>query len=89
MASFFVHPESVMDQKARNTYTQLLAMLAQRRKENRAWIALPREVARWWRHRSQMKLIRHGDSWFFDGPLRVFVHAWPMLGLRTASWSIS
>jgi hypothetical protein len=68
MASFIVHPDYVIEQKARNTYTQLLELLSRLRNENRMWVALPREVARWWRDRSQMNLIRRGDSWSIEGP---------------------
>jgi hypothetical protein len=68
MASFIIHPDYVIDQKARDIYAELLAILARLRKEARAWIALPVEVARWWKHRSQMYLIRRGDSWSIAGP---------------------
>jgi hypothetical protein len=31
-------------------------------------MALPSEVDRWWRNRSQMKLIRTGNGWRIEGP---------------------
>jgi hypothetical protein len=67
MASFIVHPDYVIDQRARKIYTELLAILSQLRTESRAWVALPSEVARWWRHRSQMKLVRRDNSWSIEG----------------------
>jgi hypothetical protein len=68
MASFIVHPDYVIEAKPRATYSQLLAILRQLCLEGRAWVPLPREVARWWRDRSQMRLVPHGDSWTIEGP---------------------
>jgi hypothetical protein len=67
MASFIVHPDYVIDKKARNAYTKLLVILAQLSAENKVWLALPREVACWWRDRSKMNLVRNGESWRIEG----------------------
>jgi hypothetical protein len=32
------------------------------------WIARPGEVNDWWRERSQMRLICHGERWEIEGP---------------------
>jgi hypothetical protein len=32
------------------------------------WFALPRDIDSWWRARSQMSVIRDGDSWRIEGP---------------------
>ena len=68
LASFIVHPDYVVEQRARNTYKSLLAFLAGLRSEGKMWIALPREVNQWWRARSQMKLVRQGSHWVIEGP---------------------
>src|SRR6266481_4813659 len=68
LASFIVHPDYVVEQRARDTYKSLLAFLADLRLEGETWIALPREVDQWWRARSQMKLVRQGNSGAIEGP---------------------
>jgi hypothetical protein len=37
------------------------------REERRIWIALPREVDRWWRERSQMNVVCDGNKWRIEG----------------------
>jgi len=37
------------------------------REERKIWIALPREVDRWWRERSQMNVVCDGDRWRIEG----------------------
>ena len=32
------------------------------------WMALPREVDRWWRTRSQLSLVDDGQKWRIEGP---------------------
>jgi len=68
LASFIVHPDYIVGERARDTYKTLLAFLARLRSEGRTWIALPREVNRWWRARNQMRLVRQGDDWAIEGP---------------------
>jgi hypothetical protein len=36
-------------------------------RDNGLWLALPREVSRWWRQRDQMVLTRKGGSWSIEG----------------------
>jgi hypothetical protein len=67
MASFIIHPDYVREPRAQGTYTALLTHLARLRSEQRFWIALPREVDRWWRQRSHMRLIRRGTRWEIEG----------------------
>jgi hypothetical protein len=68
LISFIVHPDYVIDKRARQVYADLLQHLFQLRYEHKIWIALPSDVNRWWRNRSQMKLARAGDSWKIEGP---------------------
>jgi hypothetical protein len=67
LASFLVHPDYVIEKQARTTYQALLDHLAQTREERKIWIALPREVDRWWRERSQMKVVGDGSRWRIEG----------------------
>jgi hypothetical protein len=68
LISFIVHPDYIISEKARGTYRTLLGYLTQLRSKKKIWIALPNEVNRWWRERSQMQLVGHGDSWRIEGP---------------------
>ncbi len=68
LLSLIVHPDYVIDKRARATYTELLTYLTELRERRNVWIALPGEVNRWWRNRSQMRLARKGSSWEVEGP---------------------
>jgi hypothetical protein len=68
LASFIVHPDYVLESRAREIYKSLLAYLAALRSKGKIWVALPREVNQWWRARSQMKLARQGNNWVIEGP---------------------
>jgi len=68
LASFIVHPDYLIEARARDTYKSLLAYLDNLRSEGQMWLALPREVNDWWRARSQMKLVRRGNNWVIEGP---------------------
>jgi hypothetical protein len=68
LASFIVHPDYVIAKRARSTYRALLEHLARLRDEGQTWIALPRDVDRWWRQRSQMTVVREGGRWRIEGP---------------------
>jgi glycosyltransferase involved in cell wall biosynthesis len=68
LISFVVHPDYVIEKRARAVYTELLQHLAKLRGERKLWTALPGEVNRWWRNRNQMKLIASGDGWKIEGP---------------------
>jgi hypothetical protein len=68
LISFIVHPDYVIEQRARETYIKLLRHLAELRYDKQVWFALPREVNQWWRQRSQMRLVRRGQEWIIEGP---------------------
>jgi hypothetical protein len=68
LISFIIHPDYVIEKRARTVYAELLRQLVQLREEKRLWIALPGEVNRWWRSRYQMKLVAAGDGWKIEGP---------------------
>jgi hypothetical protein len=67
LASFNVHPDYLVQKKTRNGYSKLLQNLSRIRCERQLWMALPGEVDRWWRQRSEMKLVRHGNGWRIEG----------------------
>ena len=68
LISFITHPDYLIDPRAQSVYRNLLAYLAQLRSERRVWIALPADVDRWWRSRSQMKVVQAGETWRIEGP---------------------
>jgi hypothetical protein len=68
LISFIVHPDYVIEQRARDTYKALLEFLASVRAKDRVWAALPRDVATWWRKRSEMRLVRENGEWRVEGP---------------------
>jgi hypothetical protein len=67
LASFIVHPDYVIDRRARSTYQALLEHLALARDERQVWMALPREVDRWWRQRNDMRIVHDGAGWAIRG----------------------
>jgi hypothetical protein len=67
LISAIIHPDYVNDDDARRVYDDLLNYLSALRSQGRTWIALPREVAAWWRLRSELQLVRDGNSWTIKG----------------------
>jgi hypothetical protein len=68
LMSFIAHPDYLINRRARKVYETLLAYLRDLVARERIWEAMPGEVDQWWRARSQMKLVRKGDSWEIEGP---------------------
>jgi hypothetical protein len=68
LMSFIVHPDYVFEPRARKTYEALLDYLRHMIRHEKTWMALPGEVDRWWRARSQMGLVRQGNHWAIEGP---------------------
>jgi hypothetical protein len=68
LVSFIVHPDYVIEERAREVYLRLLDFLTQLRVERNAWFALPGEVNRWWRERSRMRLVEDNGAWRIEGP---------------------
>jgi hypothetical protein len=67
LMSFIIHPDYIIDKAARRIYTELLLYLSELRSQGETWIALPKEVATWWRLRSKMNLVDKGGSWRIEG----------------------
>lgn len=70
IATFIIHPDYVIETRARDSYIQLLEYLSKMRREQGVWLALPGEVNRWWRDRSRMELVDKGRTWVVEGPGR-------------------
>lgn len=68
LTSFIIHPDYILEPRLRRAYKSLLDYLSGLRSEGKLWIALPRDVNHWWRARSQMNLVRHGNMWVVEGP---------------------
>ena len=62
-----VHPDYVIEKRARDTYAELLGLFADMRRRGETWIALPGEVARWWRQRSKLRLVSDCGSLRIEG----------------------
>lgn len=63
LISFIVHPDYVIEFKARRVYSELLGYLSKLRAEGETYIALPGEIAAWWKMRSELELVNLGGSW--------------------------
>jgi len=67
LASFVVHPDYIVEPGAQAAYKDLLAMLVETGKREALWFALPSEIDRWWRARSQMSIVNDRGSWRIVG----------------------
>jgi hypothetical protein len=67
LASFIIHPDYLIHRRVRKMYIELLDYLHELRRSQRLWLALPSEVDRWWRVRSEMLLVRNGNGWHIEG----------------------
>lgn len=68
LISFITHPDYLIERRARAVYESLLDHLRENCDRHRFWEALPGDVDRWWRARSQMKLIQDNNGWRIEGP---------------------
>ncbi len=62
-----IHPDYIRDKAARCVYTELLYYLSELRAGGETWIALPSEVAAWWRLRKELRLVNEAGSWRIEG----------------------
>ena len=67
LLSFIVHPDYVIEEKARAVYKGLLAFLRELGQKQKLWFTLPGEINRWWRARSQMRIVGTGGNWRIEG----------------------
>ena len=67
LMSIIVHPDYIREPKPQSTYKALLGHLAGLRAKGYIWTPLPREVADWWRTRSELKLAFGDGKWRVEG----------------------
>ncbi len=67
LISVIVHPDYIIEKSARRVYAELLEFVCELRSQGQTWIALPGEVASWWRLRGELNLVREGESWRIEG----------------------
>jgi hypothetical protein len=70
LLSFITHPDFILEKRARDTYAGLLAHLSRLRRQGEVWMALPKEVDRWWRERARMTVVGEAGRWRIEGPGR-------------------
>jgi hypothetical protein len=68
LISFIIHPDYVTEDWASELYDKLLGYLAEIRSTRGVWIALPKDVAAWWRTRREMRLVQQNGEWKIEGP---------------------
>jgi hypothetical protein len=67
LISLIVHPDYIMEPRGRGVYETLLQRLVELRSDANVWIALPRDVAAWWRQRSKLALVERDGQWQIEG----------------------
>lgn len=67
LMSLLAHPDYLICSPNRKVYEHLLDYLREMVSHEKLWHALPGEVDRWWRTRSQLKLIKRGGDWQIEG----------------------
>jgi glycosyltransferase involved in cell wall biosynthesis len=68
LISVLVHPDYIAEEEPKQKlYLSLLQYLDKLRREDNVWIAKPENVNRWWRTRSQLKLVQDGAGWKVQG----------------------
>ena len=68
LVSLLAHPDYLIERRPRNAYERLLEYMRRLIGEESLWEALPGDVDRWWRARSQMKVAARGSEWEITGP---------------------
>ena len=68
LIAFIVHPDYVIERRARLVYQDLLQYVSDLCSGANLWQPLPRDVARWWRERNLMRIEPSGDAWKVVGP---------------------
>ena len=67
LISFIVHPDYIIRPAECEQYRELLEHIQSLRETRSIWVALPGEINRWWRERSQLQLVPDGDYWQIRG----------------------
>ena len=67
LMQMIVHPDYILGEPERRVYADLLTYLSELRDRGETWIALPADVAAWWRLRSKLTLINKEGHWQIEG----------------------
>jgi hypothetical protein len=67
LMSFIVHPDYILQARARNCYESLIHHLNHLRQTRGVWITTPAELNRWWRQRTSMTLVQVDGAWTIQG----------------------
>ena len=67
LMQMIVHPDYILGEAERRVYADLLTHLSELRDRGETWIALPSEVAAWWRLRNKLNLTNEGGNWRIEG----------------------
>ena len=67
LINVIIHPDYSVSSRERAVFEALLAHMATVREERGVWTALPKEIARWWRQRSRMKIIEDNQGFRIEG----------------------
>lgn len=68
LMSFLIHPDYIIERRARSVYRSLLGVLRDLGTKEKLWFALPGDVDQWWRSRSKMCVIERNGQWQVEGP---------------------
>ena len=67
LVSFIIHPDYIIEKKAKGAYRDLLTHLRELRQRQKIWFALPGEIDRWWRLRHEMRIVGRDGNWRIEG----------------------
>lgn len=67
LMNFIVHPDYIIGERECKVYEALLRYLKSLEDREGVWLALPKDVDRWWRQRAQMRLVNDGSRWSIQG----------------------
>jgi hypothetical protein len=67
LASFIVHPDYIIEERARSVYQDLLRYLREAGKQKNLWFAVPGEIDRWWRARQKMSVVTENGKLRIEG----------------------
>jgi len=68
LMSFLIHPDYIIETRARSVYLSLLGVLRDLGTKEKLWFALPGDVDQWWRARSKMRVVYDEGQWHIEGP---------------------
>jgi len=68
LMNVIVHPDYVTARPAMDVFRKLLERMNRLVADDGVWMTLPKEADRWWRERSQMKLVPAETGWKIEGP---------------------